>query len=50
VTSNRFTDAANLLCEVEDYENQTAVELYTKGNAFMSAIREAYKSKEDKLF
>ena len=41
--SNRNVDAADLYCQVEGYDVETAVEYYTKGNAFMQAIREASK-------
>ena len=48
-TANRFKEAADLLCTIKGYDIQTAVEYYSKSNAFMAAIRECNKeSDEDK--
>jgi hypothetical protein len=43
VTAQRYKDAADLLCTIEDYDVAQAVEYYAKANAFMAAIREAMK-------
>jgi len=40
---HRHKEAGDLLCQTIKYEVSQAVDFYTKGNAFMQAIREASK-------
>ena len=43
--SHSFKEAGDLLCTLEGYQLDRAVELFNKGNQFFSAIREAMKEK-----
>ena len=43
IVAGRHKDAGDLLCTLTDYNIQEAVEYYSKGDAFMPAIREAMK-------
>lgn len=45
--ASRFKEAADLLCKTKDYSLQEAVEFYSKGNAFMEAIRESMKEEDE---
>jgi elongator complex protein 1 len=48
-TAGRFKEAGDLLCRITDYSIQEAVEYYSKGNAFMEAIRECMKEEDEDL-
>jgi len=45
--ATRFKDAGDLLTKVTDYSLSEAVDLYTKGNAFMEAIRECMREEDE---
>lgn len=46
-SKNRFKEAGDLLCKLGQYNIQEAVEYYSKANAFMQAIRESMKEKDE---
>lgn len=44
-SSHSYKEAGDLLCTLDGYQLDRAVELFNKGNQFFSAIREAMKEK-----
>ena len=49
VSSSRFREAGILHCQLPKYDLARAVDLYSKGNAFMEGIRESMKEQDDSL-
>jgi hypothetical protein len=47
VSSNRFREAGDLYITLPDYQISQAVEYYSKGSAFMQAIKESMKNEDE---
>lgn len=45
----KYKEAGDLMCKLSQYDASEAVEYYSKGNAFMQAIRESMKEEDEEL-